>query len=117
FRLWALQVISGSRYLENARNNQLRTFRVQAPRGSIVDRFGRPLVTNVPGTLVQVWPAELQKLTPEKRIAELRRLGAVLDEPVKEIRATLRDHRNDPLTPVTVKATVHEPRVDYLLEH
>ena len=40
FRLWALQVISGERYLEDANNNQIRSFGVIAPRGSIVDRDG-----------------------------------------------------------------------------
>jgi len=117
FRLWALQVISGSHYLQDAKNNQVRTFRVQAPRGSIVDRHGRALVTNVPGTLVRVWPAALRKLSAERRLDELRRLGAVLSEPVPEIIRTLRAHANDPLTPVTIKSTVHEPRIDYLLEH
>ena len=60
FWLWALQVISGERYLENARNNQIRLYRAPAPRGSIVDRNGTVLVANVPGTLVQLWPAALE---------------------------------------------------------
>jgi len=117
FRLWALQVISGAQYLRDARNNQVRTFRIQAPRGSIVDRNGVPLETNVPGTLVQVWPAALARLSTVQRIGEERRLAAVLQEPFKALRATLRAHANDPLTPVTVRSTVHEQRVDYLLEH
>ena len=41
FRLWSLQVLSGERYLEAAQNNQLRTIRVEAPRGPILDRNGR----------------------------------------------------------------------------
>ena len=32
-RLWALQVLSGDRYLNAAQNNQLRTIRVEAARG------------------------------------------------------------------------------------
>ena len=48
-RLWALQVLSGDEYLSAAQNNQLRTLRVEAPRGPILDRDGRTLVTNVPG--------------------------------------------------------------------
>ena len=35
FRLWALQVLAGDRYLAAAKNNQLRTIRVEAPRGPI----------------------------------------------------------------------------------
>ena len=54
-RLWALQVLSGPQYLRAALDNQLRAVRVQAPRGPILDRNGQPLVTNVPGTAVQIW--------------------------------------------------------------
>ena len=55
FRLWSLQVLSGDRYLQAAQDNQLRTFRVEAPRGVILDRNGRTVVSNVPGTAVQIW--------------------------------------------------------------
>ena len=37
-RLWALQVLNGTQYLRAAQNNQLRTVRVQAPRGPILNR-------------------------------------------------------------------------------
>ena len=48
-RLWALQVLSGDRYLNAAQDNQLRTVPVEAARGSIVDRSGNTIVSNVPG--------------------------------------------------------------------
>jgi len=117
FRLWALQVISGERYLEEARNNQIRTFRAPAPRGAIIDRNGRLLVTNKPGTLVQLWPAALLELTPEKRRTMFRRLGDLLNLPQKELAAALRRGKADPLTPVTVKEGVHDEKVMYLQEH
>ena len=40
FRLWALQVISGERYLEDARNNQIRSFRLWGPPGGLKDPPG-----------------------------------------------------------------------------
>ena len=43
------QVLSGERYLKAAQNNQLRTIRVEAPRGPILDRHGRMIVGNVAG--------------------------------------------------------------------
>src|SRR4029450_2534475 len=46
FRLWALQVLSGERYLAAAQNNQLRTIRIEAPRGPIYDDRGRTFVGN-----------------------------------------------------------------------
>ena len=41
FRLWSLQVLSGDTYLAAAQGNQLRTIRIEAPRGTILDRRGR----------------------------------------------------------------------------
>jgi penicillin-binding protein 2 len=118
FRLWALQVISGERYLENANNNQIRSFGVIAPRGSIVDRDGEVLVSNKPGTLVQIWPAALENVPVAERDQMLRRLARVLGLKVEAIRAKVAEGlERDPLTPVTVDTTVNELKTAYLLEH
>ena len=53
-RLWSLEVLSGSKYRADALNNQLRTVSVEAPRGPILDRRGRVVVSNVAGTAVQL---------------------------------------------------------------
>mgnify|MGYP000692798254 CR=1 FL=1 len=114
FRLWALQVISGTEYAQDARDNQIRTFRLQPPRGPILDRNGTPLVTNVAGTVVQLWPAYV----PEGQLdGVVGRLSTLLDVPEKEIRAGIRAREGDPLTPVTVKTSVREAKSNYLLEH
>jgi len=118
FRLWALQVISGERYLENANNNQIRSFGVIAPRGSIVDRDGEVLVSNKPGTLVQIWPAALENVSVGERNQMLRRLARLLGLKVGAIRAKVAEGlERDPLTPVTVDTTVNELKTAYLLEH
>lgn len=114
-RLWALQVLSGSHYLDAARNNQLRTIPVEAPRGPILDRFGRVLVDNRAGTAVVLWPADLPK--GAGRDTELRALSAVLRVPLQRIVAEVRARRDDPLTPVTVQVAVHDDQVAYLYEH
>ena len=117
FRLWALQIISGERYLEEARNNQIRTFRAPAQRGTIADRDGNLLVSNVPGTIVQLWPAALAEMPDAESASMLRRLSQLLGVPLRDIRADLRRRADDPLTPVTVKEGVGDPKVKYLLEH
>jgi penicillin-binding protein 2 len=114
-RLWALQVLSGSQYLKTAENNQLRTVRVAAPRGVILDRNGRPIVTNVAGTAVQISPADLPKKW-KAQLAELRALSKILDVPVPQILAGIKKRAGDPVTPVTVKVAVHEDQVNYLSE-
>jgi penicillin-binding protein 2 len=118
FRLWALQVISGERYLEDANNNQIRSFGVIAPRGSIVDRDGEVLVSNKPGTLVQIWPAALENLPVGERDQMLRRLSKLLDLKVGSVRAKVAERvETDPLTPVTIDTTVDELKTAYLMEH
>src|SRR3954451_18645049 len=59
FRLWYLQVLSGDKYLAEANQNQIRTVRVQAPRGQILDRNGVVLVDNKPGNAVKIDPTKL----------------------------------------------------------
>jgi penicillin-binding protein 2 len=113
FRLWALQVISGDEYLETARDNQIRTYRIQPPRGPILDRNGVVLVSNVPGTVVQLWPAYTDGRLDEV-IAELSKL---LDVPARDIRRQVRALRDDPLTPVVVKTYVHDDKASYIREH
>jgi penicillin-binding protein 2 len=114
-RLWALQVLSGAQYLRAAQNNQLRTIRLQAPRGPILDDAGRVLVSNVAGTEVQIWPSDLPKRKTD-RVSELRRLARIVNVPLAQILRDIRRHQNDPLTPVDVKDDVHEPLVGYLKE-
>ena len=118
FRLWALQVISGERYLENANNNQIRSFGVIAPRGSIVDRDGDVLVSNMPGTLVQIWPAALENVPIVERDKMLRRISMLLGLKAKNVREKVEERlQSDPLTPVTIDTGVGELRTAYLMEH
>ena len=117
FRLWALQVISGERYLEVAKNNQVRTFRAPAPRGSILDRNGVVLVSNKPGTAVQLWPAAFEQATPERQAFVVRSLATLLHIPYRDIRADIAARKGDLLTPITIKENVKEDKINYLLEH
>jgi len=114
-RLWALQVLSGTRYRDAADNNQVRTVPIAAPRGPLLDRNGRLLVTNVAGTAVLLWPADLPKRAG--RDTEIRRLAKVLGVPRQTILAKIKERAGDSLTPVTLQVAVHRDQVSYLLEH
>ncbi len=59
FRLWYLQILSGDQYLQQANANRLRELPTPAPRGEIVDREGKPVVTNRVVNAVQIEPSEL----------------------------------------------------------
>ena len=115
-RLWALQVLAGTKYVDQARSNSYRTVRVQAPRGPIIDRNGKTLVMNAPATPVQLWPADLPKVY-NQRYAELKRLSVIANVPLYEIARGIKARRGDPLTPVIVRESASEPMVTYLSEH
>ena len=115
-RLWALQVLSGDRYLAAANDNRVRTIRIEAPRGPVLDRNGRVLVTNVPGTRVELWPADLPKTWPAER-KELRALSTITGVSVHDMLAQMHDYRSDPLTPIVVRRGLRDDQVNYLEEH
>ena len=116
FRLWSLQVLSGDSYLNAAQNNELRLIRVEAPRGPLLDRHGRVMVSNVAGTAVQLWVGDMPK-DADARARVVRRLAEVLAVSPRELMRDVRARRFDPLTPITVKTSVGEEQVDYLYEH
>jgi penicillin-binding protein 2 len=113
-RLWSLQVLSGDEYLNAAQNNQLRLVRVEAPRGPILDRHGRAIVSNVAGTAVLLWVGDMPK---EGRYELVQRLAQVVNVDPMALGREVDERRSDPLTPVTVKTSVGDEQAYYLYEH
>jgi penicillin-binding protein 2 len=74
-RLFQLQVIQSEDLGNRAKRNSIRTVRLDASRGDILDRFGRELATTRPAFGVQVMPADLRQ-----RERTLTALGSLLDE-------------------------------------
>jgi penicillin-binding protein 2 len=95
----------------------VRTFRAPAQRGSILDRNGKVLVSNVPSTAAQLWPAALNQLTPVQREETLRRVARLLLVPYRHIEHELEARKDDLLTPITIKTGVPDSKVNFLLEH
>jgi penicillin-binding protein 2 len=114
FRLWSLQVLSGETYLAEAQGNQLRTIRLEAPRGTILDRQGHVIVDNVAGTAVKLWVGDLPA---NRRYTVIKHLAEVLHVRPVRLAKEVDDHLGDPLDPITVKTAVGEDQVAYLYEH
>ena len=62
-RLFSLQVVNGEAYKEKADNRLVRAYPIKAPRGEIVDMYGRPLVTNSMGYYVQIQSMDKENST------------------------------------------------------
>jgi penicillin-binding protein 2 len=67
FRLWFLQVLTGQEYVSAAQRNRTRQVKIEAPRGDIVDRNDRKLVTTRVAPVVQITPESL----PDSVIAQV----------------------------------------------
>jgi penicillin-binding protein 2 len=89
FRLWFLQILSGEEFVAQANDNRLRSVKVVAPRGAIVDRRGEVIVENRPGLAVGI---RLMDVPEGELDAEVVRLSKVLDMRPKRIRREIMDH-------------------------
>lgn len=58
-RLFGLTVIEGSRWAEAASNLSIKSISTSAPRGEILDRYGRVLAGNIPSFTVQFSAGDL----------------------------------------------------------
>ena len=116
FRLWFLQVLSSDAYVKEAQGNQLREIRVQPPRGDIVDREGRVLVTTRVGLAVEVTPEKLSDDRGERR-ALYRRLGRLLNMRPRAIERRVNEQfRELPFSKATIKQDVSRDAVMYIAE-
>ncbi len=82
---------------------RLRTIRIEAPRGYILDRNGRVIVANVPGTAVKLWVGDLPK---QGRYDLIRRLAAVLDVAPARLAREVDERRSDPYAKRLWRATL-----------
>lgn len=53
-RLADLQIVNGKEYKKTAESRRIRSYPIKAPRGEILDIYGRPLVTNSMGYFIQI---------------------------------------------------------------
>ena len=110
-RLWTMQVLNGTAYAEQAVENRVREVTTEAPRGRILDRTGKELVSNRPTMAVVVAPSA--KDDDEL----LARLSTVLNMPVADIKERVSSVKQAPLASRTIAIDVPLSAVSYLAEH
>jgi len=79
-RLFQLQIVQGADLRHRSEINSVKTVRLDAPRGEIVDREGRVVASSRPAFALEVTPSELR--APEHAAAVL---GSLLDRDPREI--------------------------------
>jgi penicillin-binding protein 2 len=90
-RLWFLQIQQGDKYKDLAENNRVRYLEIAAPRGNILDRKGREIVTNRPSFNV-VWIREGNRLDEDL----IKKMAGILDLDVSELLGRVRKMAGTP---------------------
>ncbi|HEX6782450.1 MAG TPA: penicillin-binding protein 2 [Solirubrobacterales bacterium] len=117
FRLWSLQLLSGDKYLAEAKNNRTREYKVIAPRGDILDRNGKVLVDNRTSLALQLNTQKLPEDPAEER-ADLARLGELVHMSLREVRRTIAESEEVAAgAPVTLRRDVGFELIAYLEEN
>src|SRR5262249_33461541 len=112
-----LQVLSGDKYLAEAKNNRTRTFKVIAPRGEILARNGKVMVSNRTSLALQLNMAKLPE-EPASERTELTRLGHLVHMRLPKVRRATREGEEVAAgAPVTLRRDVGWDLVYYLEEN
>ncbi len=90
-RLWFLQIQQGNEFRKLAENNRVRYLEIAAPRGNILDRKGREIVTNRPSFNV-IWIREGNRVDDEF----IKKMAKVLDVDVSDLLAKIRKMAGTP---------------------
>ena len=110
-RLWSMQLVSSDEYAEQAESNRTSVVYTQAPRGRILDRNGREIVTNRPSLTVV---ASSEVLEDE---VEVRLLGNLIGMPAQAVRRKVQDTSEGSQSLRTVSVDVSRRVVAFIGEH
>jgi penicillin-binding protein 2 len=111
FRLWFLQILSGQEFVAQANDNRLKSIKIAAPRGNIVDRHGEVIVENRGGEYVGIRLMDVPEGTLDE---ELERLAPHLKMKVGKLRGAITDYLKPStmeLNTVAVGDGVNEARI------
>lgn len=111
-RLFTLQILNHKSSVQTVNSNSLRVSTIPASRGLILDRNGRPLVSNVTITEVQLSRAEAA-LNPSIKGA----LSSLTGISVKQINADLNNQQYDPYQPAPIMDNAPARVVDFIKLH
>src|SRR6266852_4437616 len=113
YGLWRLQVVSSEFYAALAEKNKTREVPILAPRGKILDRDGREIVTNYPSFTALLLRDSTRDLTVD---ADLIAQGLHLDP--REVRERLRKFAGTPqYQPIYLKEDITQDELAFIKAH
>src|SRR6202043_1904234 len=113
YGLWKLQVMQSGKYAQLAEQNRVRNVPILAPRGKILDREGREIVTNYPSFTALLLRDSTRDLSVD---ADLIAQGLHLDP--KEVRERLRKFAGPPqYQPIYLKEDITQDELAFIKSH
>jgi penicillin-binding protein 2 len=95
---WYTQIVRGDYYYTLSENNRIRSVRINAPRGYVLDRNGAVLVDNEPAYTLHLYRREARNLASSIDLA-----AAVLRLPREQVKARVdRGLREPEFVPITI---------------
>jgi penicillin-binding protein 2 len=95
---WYVQIVRGEHYYALSENNRIRSVRIMAPRGYVLDRHGSILVDNQPGYTLYLYRREARDIEASVDFA-----AGVLKLPRDQVRARVERGLRDPeFLPITI---------------
>jgi penicillin-binding protein 2 len=95
---WYVQIVRGDYYFALSENNRIRSVRINAPRGYVLDRNGAVLVDNEPAYTLHLYRKEAKNISSSIDLA-----AQVLKLPREQVRARVERGLRDPeFLPITI---------------
>ena len=112
-RLWSLQIHHGEEYKLRADSNRVRKMETAPPRGHILDRHGREIVTNRPSFNVVMIREDSDNIDDV-----VKRLAPILHEDISTLWERIREAEGTPrYLPITLKEDIDWETLAYLENH
>ena len=112
FGYWFVQIVRGDYYFALSENNRLRSVRINAPRGYVLDRRGKILVDNEPAYTLHLYRKEARNLQASIDLA-VQVLKLPRDQVRGRVERGLRDPEFLPI-PIAENLGIEEVAVDGL---
>lgn len=110
-----LTVIKGSYYQEISKGNSVRSIVIKSPRGRIFDRYGSPLVNNVPSVDIVAVPMDLPA-EGEELNGLAKKLAFLMGMNEGEIVAKITAIKGKSINPVLIKENITQDQMLLFLE-
>lgn len=112
-RLWFLQINQSDLYVQKALNNRVRKLEISAPRGNILDRYNRIIISNRPLFNI-LWIRD----DAEDPDLVLKKMAHILNEDISDILDSIRNEGTHPnYVPIRLKEDVTWETVAFIENH